>query len=265
MQYEGAGNGSITSRDNPHVKYACRLAASAAFRAQEGLFFAEGARLCTDLAGRLHARAVFYTAAAANRRPELPGLAPQAFEVSEPVAEKLAGTKSPQGVCALFEMPEAGLGDMPQGQPVLICEGIQDPANLGAMVRSAAGLGFGAVALTPKCASPYGPKALRASMGAVARLPLVVVPGVEEAAEHLHGQGYILYAAALQNAVSLAETAIKRPCALLVGSEGAGLSPQALAAADAGVYIPMQNGVESLNAAVAAAILMHAIRAIHNA
>ncbi len=239
------------------MKYARRLAASASFRAREGLFFAEGLRLCRDLAERLPLRALFATKAAHARWPEGAALAAEAYDVSEAVAEKLAGTRSPQGLFGLFETPAADFSRLRPDDGVLVCEAMQDPANAGAVLRSAAALGLGGVVFGPGSADPFGPKALRAAMGAAGRIPVVTGMPVPEAAARLREAGLWLYAAALQNARPLQGTAPRRPFALLIGNEGAGLSAEAAAAADELVYLPMQNGVESLNAAVAAALLMY--------
>lgn len=247
---------TITSRANPLVKNACRLAASAAFRAQQGMFIAEGVRLCTDLAQSLCAKTVFVTQKALDKNPSLAALAQETYIVAEQVAQKLADTKTPQGVFAVFPYPKTDLQSVVAEKPCLVCEDVADPANLGAIVRSAAGLGFGGVLLTKNCADPFSPKALRAGMGSVVRIPLVQGLSVNEIAGGLHQKGFTLYAAALEGAVPFKEIKADNPAAILIGNEGAGLSPAALAAADKRVFIPMHNGVESLNAAVAAAVLM---------
>lgn len=248
---------SIQSRDNDKIKYARKLAESASFRAQERLFLAEGRRLCFDLAQTLRVHSAFATEAFLQSCPEAEALAPQCFVISEPVAQKLADTQTPQGLFCLFETPLATIEAMDAEKGVLLCETLQDPANVGATLRSAAAFGFGGVVLVG-CADPFGPKALRAGMGAVGHVAVKMLPreGLAQAAEQLVAKKATIYAAALQNARPLPAVAVKRPFALLVGNEGAGLTAEALALAAETVYIPMQNGVESLNAAVAASVLM---------
>lgn len=252
---------TITSRDNERVKYARHIAESASFREGESVFFAEGRRLCLDLAQRLRPVAVFVTerCLAGFGQPP-PGLFDDAFVVSESVAQKLADAKTPQGLFCLFETPRAQLDDLDVGKGVLLCQQVQDPANVGAILRSAAGLGFGGAVLTDNCADPFAPKALRASMGALGRVPVVRGESLAAAASYLKGKGATLYAAALQNAVPLCEVKADGPFALLIGNEGAGLSGEALALAHQAVCIPMQNGVESLNAAAVAAVMMYALK-----
>ena len=247
----------ITSRANAKIKYAAHLAESAAFRAEEGLFFAEGKKLCLDLAARFACRTVFFTEKALRDAPALESLAPESYLLAPPVAEKLSETKSTQGVFALLETPCHTLADICLPQGVLVCETLQDPANVGAVLRTAAGLGWGGVVLAAGCADAFSPKALRASMGGAGRVPVVQAKSAAAACEALRAAGGVVYAAALQGAKPLAAVPLRCPPVLLIGNEGAGLSQEALRAADESVFLPMQNGVESLNAAAAAAILMY--------
>lgn len=247
----------ITSRDNDTVKYVCRLSASASFRAEEGLFFAEGKKLCFDLAASLPVRSVFYTEDFVNNCPEAADLAQDRYQIKDHVAEKMSETKTPQGLFCLFEIPTSGLAEMDANKGILLCENLQDPANVGAIIRSAAAFGFGGVVLSSGSADPFSPKALRACMGTVGRIPLLCKQDITKTAQELAQNGVMVYATALQNAVPLATATIQRPCALLIGSEGAGLSKAALEAAGQTVYIPMHYGVESLNAAAAASVLLY--------
>lgn len=248
---------TITSRDNPRVKYVCRLAASPAFRVQEGLVFAEGKRLCFDLAATLAPRTVFFTQAFLNNNPSVAGLAPEAVLLADAVAEKIAETKTTQGVFCLYEMPKQGLHLLDASSGLLLCEGLQDPANIGALLRSAAAFGLGGAVLLQGCADPFSPKALRAGMGAAGRIPLATGVSLPEAQLFLRQQGVTLYASALEGGQPLQAVPVSRPFGLLVGGEGPGLSPHALAGANHIVYIPMQRDVESLNAAVAGSVLMY--------
>lgn len=251
---------TITSRDNERVKYARHIAESASFREGEGVFFAEGRRLCLDLAQRLRPVAVFVTERCMESLEPVPELFDDAFVVSGSVAQKLADAKTPQGLFCLFETPRAAMDDLDVDKGVLLCQQVQDPANVGAILRSAAGLGFGGAVLTDNCADPFAPKALRASMGALGRVPVVRGESLAAAALYLKDRGTTLYATALQNAVPLQEVKADGSFALMIGNEGAGLSDEALALADKAVCIPMQNGVESLNAAAAAAVMMYALK-----
>ena len=143
---------TITSRENAKIKYACAVRDSEKQRAADGLFFAEGPKLCLELAKSCTPRAMYATAAALAKTPELVQFDPA--EIAPHVAEKLSGTKSNQGVFALFETPVPPADTLDTARRILMLEGVQDPGNVGTLLRSAAAFGFDAVVLGPGCASP---------------------------------------------------------------------------------------------------------------
>ncbi len=247
----------ITSRDNETVKYACRLGASASFRGEEGLFLAEGKKLCMDLAQTLTVTMAFFTQQVLDSMPEVAGLGQENYLIQPHVAEKLSETRTNQGLFCVFAMPAILVEELEGEKGLLLCEQVQDPANIGTILRSAAAFGYGGVVLSKGCADPFSPKALRASMGAVGRIPVLYREDLLEAIATLQKKGVQVLAAALQNASPLGEVAKQEKFALLIGSEGQGLTPEAIAAADRALYIPMQQGVESLNAAAAASVLLY--------
>ena len=124
---------TITSRDNAKIKYACAVRDSEKQRAADGLFFAEGPKLCLELAKSCTPRTVYATAAALAKTPELATLAPA--EIAPHVAEKLSGTKSNQGVFALFETPTPPADTLDTARRILMLEGVQDPGNVGTLLR----------------------------------------------------------------------------------------------------------------------------------
>ena len=150
---------TITSRDNAKIKYACAVRDTEKQRAADGVFFAEGPKLCLELAKSCTPRVVYATAAALAKTPELARFDPA--EIAPHVAEKLSGTKSNQGVFALFETPVPPADILNTARRILALEGVQDPGNVGTLLRSAAAFGFDAVVLGPGCASPLSPKTLR--------------------------------------------------------------------------------------------------------
>lgn len=247
----------IASRDNARIKAACRLRESTAERARQGLFFAESPKLCLELAKGCACETLFCTAAALASHPALADLTPAVFEVSDPVAEKLAGQPSPQGVFGLFRLPQFGTDILRTGGHYLCMEAVQDPGNVGAVIRSAAAFGFDAVVCSAGCASPFSPKALRASMGAAGRMPIVQVEDMAQTAVLLRGKGVKVLAAALYNSRPLSDVPGPFPdgVAVVIGNEGQGLRDETVAACTAAVRIPMTGRVESLNAAAAGAVL----------
>jgi TrmH family RNA methyltransferase len=165
-------------------------------------------------------------------------------------------TASPQGIAATFVLrppePEPVLGD----GAVLVFENLQDPGNLGTLIRSAEAFGAQQIFVTPDTANQWNPKVVRASAGSVFRVPVVRAP-MEEIIKQMTLQGMILYAAVAQEAgaASILEMQFARRCGLMIGNEGAGLSRAALRLAHHCVRIPC--AVESLNAAVAGSTLLY--------
>ncbi|MDD4849593.1 MAG: RNA methyltransferase [Gemmiger sp.] len=253
----------IASRENPKIKYACKLAASAALRAEADAFFAEGPRLCAELAKSCRARAVYMTADAMARWPALAG-AEVAAQISEPAAQKLAGVQAHQGVFAIFDTPTPAPARFATAKRLLALEKVQDPGNVGTLLRSAAAFGFDMVVLGPGCADPFAPKTLRASVGAAGRIPLWPVADLPAALTTLRGRGVTCLAAALYNSKPLSALQGGQPggLCLVVGNEGQGLTDETVAACDLAVRIPMTDQVESLNAGVAGSVLLWHFRGI---
>ena len=127
----------ITSRENAKIKYACKLGQSAAFRAGENAFLAEGYKLCLELAKGCPLKVIYYTCRAQDKWPALQALPCEQYLVEDHVAEKLAGVESPQGVFGVFGRPAARFADLPRGGRFLALERVQDPGNVGALIRSA--------------------------------------------------------------------------------------------------------------------------------
>jgi TrmH family RNA methyltransferase len=180
------------------------------------------------------------------------------FELEASVFADIAPTRSPQGVLAIAEEPQSPDWSAEDGVALWL-DRIQDPGNVGAIVRSAAGLGAEAVLLSPGCADPFGASAVRGSAGAVFRIPVVrdvgragVMVAVRE------GGGEVWATDSLGE--KLDEWRPSKPCLLLLGAEGVGLDPDIAQLADGTVAIPMSRGVESLNVAVATGILLQHLR-----
>lgn len=181
--------------------------------------------------------------------------------VAAPVLAGLADADSPQGVLALARLERAGVAALPRrvnGVYVFV-EGLQDPGNLGALARSAEAAGVTGLALAPGSAHPNHPRALRASAGSLLRLPLAVHAGPEELAAHLNDLRPRWIALDPSGRETLYAADLGGPLVLLLGAEGPGLSAQLLARADQRIRIPLAAPVESLNATVAAAVVLFEI------
>lgn len=255
----------ITSRENGKIKYACRVAGDAALREKDGVFFAEGPKLCRELAKGCRIKVIYTTQAALERCPELRGLGAEPVLVADHVAEKLAGVKTHQGVFALFELPRTPTEMLiAPGRRLLALENVQDPGNVGTLLRSAAAFGFDGVLLSRGCASPFAPKTVRASMGAAGRIPVLTVPDLPGALRALGGKGVTCLAAALEGSIPLDEAAgaYEGGVCVVIGSEGQGLTAAAVDACAHAVRIPMTDRVESLNAGVAGSVLLWQFRGV---
>jgi TrmH family RNA methyltransferase len=179
--------------------------------------------------------------------------------VARNVFNQGSATETPQGVAALVRMPAAQLDAvLGAASPLLVVlDGLQDPGNLGAIVRSAEAFGAAGVLLLPGTVCPWNAKALRGSAGSLFRVPVLQMQ-TEEALVALRAHAITICAAVARDGVDVATARLDRPVALWIGNEGAGISAATLAQADLRVQIPCPGPVESLNAAVAASILLYA-------
>src|SRR6202789_1204617 len=252
----------VSSRANARVKQ-LRAAFEGRARLSGGLIAIEGDHLLQEA---LRSGMVLKTVFVSERR-EVPKIVPLGVEVlrlTEDVFASVVETQSPQGVAALLVPPVRLLEDV-MGRAsssgtalILIACGLQDPGNLGTLMRSAEAFGASGVLTTAGTVSAWNQKALRASVGSVFRVPVVGVE-VEEVAE-LKGRGMRLIAAGGADdsgVIAAQEMDFTSPCALMIGNEGAGLAAEWVEMCDARVTIPCPGAVESLNAAVAGSLLLY--------
>lgn len=187
------------------------------------------------------------------------------FVGDAPTLESLTGYNLHRGALAAMHRPELrSVAEVIEGaRRVVVLEDITDHTNVGAIFRAVAGIGADAVLISPRCADPLYRRSVRVSMGTVLQVPWTRLPEWSEAAPLLHSAGFHIAALALSDdAVTLDEFAAEVPSklALVLGSEGDGLSRQALSAADTVVTIPMSHGVDSLNVASASAVALYTLR-----
>ena len=243
----------ITSRNNPLVTRVRRLREKRAARREEGLLLGEGPKLLEE-ALRWGAQLDTVICETGLLLPVLP---PQVRVVEVPgdLLATLADTKTPQGVVFLARIPSLQLPEVLTGERYLLLDGVQDPGNVGTIWRTADAFGADAVILCNGCADPWSPKTVRSTMGAAFRLP-VYECGLAEAAELLAASDIPLYATALgRDCRDVRQLELSRS-AVIIGSEGKGVSAQALELCQGTVRIPMRERCESLNAAAAAAVVL---------
>ncbi|MEG1427071.1 MAG: RNA methyltransferase [Oscillospiraceae bacterium] len=251
----------ITSRKNPIVKETAALLLSGEKRKMQGIFLVEGARLSLDAAesGTSIFR-LFYTKHACqkykNYLDPLLQKAEECYLIEEHVAELLSSTKSNQGVFCVCQMREQMVLPEIKGK-IIVLENLQDPSNLGAVLRTGEAMGIENFLLLGDCCDPYASKALRASMGAIFRAKLYFEKSAAAAISVLKLGNYRLYAAVPNSsAQKITEITFTEKTAVFIGNEGNGLTEETKQLVENLLTIPMGGRAESLNAATAAAIIM---------
>ncbi|MBR3874758.1 MAG: RNA methyltransferase [Clostridia bacterium] len=249
---------NITSLKNPAVQDA-RALATAKERARQRAFLldgehmvGEGLQMCPE---RVHT--VFVDEKRIESYAALLALAQgEVYAVPEHVLAAISQVKTPQGIAAVCELPESReLSSM--GDRLILLENVQDPGNVGTVLRTLDAAGFNGCVFTPGCADPYGPKTLRATMGSVFRVPMCTVPDAAEAAAQLAACGYAVIGAALDGEPFYERGKLPEKLCVIIGNEGQGMTKQTLRNCTHRYRLPMHGGAESLNAAVAAAIFMY--------
>jgi RNA methyltransferase, TrmH family len=258
----------ITGYSNPLVR-TLRSLRDKKHRRRERRFLAEGLRLLTDAreCGRLPEMLVM----AANRPPHpllsvleeaVAAAGGDIVEMDEPVLAKVTGKDNPQtvaGVFAEFDTPLAGL-DRGSAPIWLVAQALRDPGNLGTMLRTCDAVGAGGLILVDDCADPFSAEAVRASMGAIFTTGLARARWAEFIGWLRQGEGQLV-AASLRDATDYREALYRAPCFLLVGNESQGLPEAYEEQCDLRVRLPMRGRADSLNAAVAAAVLAYEVLA----
>lgn len=254
---------AITSRANEKIKQAALLKSASDFESKNR-FLLEGARLCADAAvSGIKIEQAFFTLAALGKYTayvqKVAETAAECFEITEEIADKLADTKRPQGVFCVCEKPVADAATFifKKGGRYLALEDIQDPANLGAVCRTAEALGIEGLIVTGGC-DIYNPKALRAAMGSSLRLRIFETEDLPKLLAEASVAGLLTAAASVKHSAESITTLSGKSEGIIcvVGNEGSGLSAAAAKACAVEFTIPMKGKAESLNAAAAAAIIM---------
>lgn len=250
----------ITSKDNARIK----LARAVRDGREKELIYLEGVRLASELLkSDLKAQSIFISGEAAERMESLvPELVRSSgvdvFVVADRVFDSISDTNSSQGIVVLAGRPRSRVrDDLKEGTGGLVyLSKINNPSNLGAVMRTAEAAGARGIITSPGSADPFSPKALRASMGSAFRLPVYMNVSINDAVAFARGSGVRTVAADVSARKSYTETDWRAPAMLIFGSEAHGLNAEELAMMDEVVQIPMDNSVESLNIAVSVGILL---------
>ena len=259
----------ITSTKNQQVKYVQNLIKKGKARREEGVYVVEGLRICREIPEKEVITLYVTQAFLREHRAEAEFFRGYPCEmVSDDVMKAMADTQTPQGVLAVVRQKAWGLQDVTGGagsqkereksRPacVMILENIQDPGNLGTILRAGEGAGVTGVIMDKNTVDIYNPKVIRSTMGSVFRMPFVCTGDLFGTLKNMKQNGIRLYAAHLEGKNSYDQEDFTCPCGFLIGNEANGLTKETAALADTYIRIPMLGQVESLNAAVAASVLM---------
>lgn len=250
----------ITSTSNPQVKNLQLLAKKARARNEQDVFLVEGMKMFQE-APRNKIQKVYISKSLYEDKGQafLQGMEAEVLE--DHVFAAASDTKTPQGILCLVKQYHYHLEDMTRRENphLLILENLQDPGNLGTIMRTAEGAGADGVILSRTSVDLYNPKTIRSTMGSIYRMPFLYAERLEDILPELKKRGIHTYAAHLQGKNSYDQEDYKTGCAFFIGNEGNGLSEDLSRKADTWIRIPMHGKLESLNAAVAASILMYEV------
>ncbi len=227
-------------------------------RQQQGLYVVEGRKMFMEACELGLAEKAYLSESYAS---ECGSVTCEHEIVSDEVFNRIAETVTPQGVIALVKMPERDVKDITEkAQSLLLLEDLQDPGNLGTMIRTAEAAGMDGVILSKTSVDIYNPKVVRSTMGAVFRMPVFYVDDLLGLVKDINLKGFNTLATHLSARKAYFEADYSGKTAILIGNEGNGLSDEITALAKEKVIIPMSGKVESLNASIAAALMMYEIK-----
>ena len=253
----------ISSKENKKIKYIKKLLSSSSFRREEGFFAVEGLRLCEDaLRSSVFIAFACFSEDFAQKNPgfveKTKGFEIECFLIKNSIFCAISDTKTPQGVLFVIKRLDKtpDFDKIKDNGKILALEGIQDPVNLGTVLRTAEAFGAEAVVLSENCCDVYSPKVTRGSMGAIFRLSIIIVPDLPDFIGKFNVFGQSFAAVLDSGSKSLPDCDLSGPALAVIGNEGSGLTEKTIAACSEKLYIPMRGEAESLNAAVAASIIL---------
>ncbi|MBQ8662471.1 MAG: RNA methyltransferase [Eubacterium sp.] len=250
----------ITSTSNQQVKNLVQLQKKGKARREQGQFIVEGIRMFAEIPDAWIQQVYVSETFLLNNPDKLFG---KTYEVlADKVFEYVSDTKTPQGVLGVVKMPAYTKKDLltaadGRAPLVLLLENIQDPGNLGTMFRSGEGAGVTGIIMDKTTVDIFHPKTVRSTMGGIYRVPFIIVDDIKEGIRLLQEHRIRIYAAHLKESCCYDEPDYTTGCGFLIGNEGNGLTDETAEMADQYIRIPMGGKLESLNASVAASLLMY--------
>ncbi|MGN0481845.1 MAG: TrmH family RNA methyltransferase [Lachnospiraceae bacterium] len=252
----------ITATSNAQVKYVVSLQNKSKLRREKQEFVVEGIKMVMeapkDRIIKVYASESFEKS---NENIALVLKSQSPYEtVSDNVFAQMSDTKTPQGVMAVVAMKQYNIEDLfdKNGNTFIVAaENVQDPGNMGTIVRTAEGAGVTGILLSEGCVDLYNPKTIRSTMGSIFRMPVVIEQEFVEAIDYIKEHGVKFYAAHLDGNKNYTDCDYSTGCAFVIGNESNGITVRTSQRCDELIRIPMSGQVESLNASIAAAILMY--------
>ena len=248
----------ITSTSNPQVKRLLQLQKKSKARSDEKVFVVEGFRMFIEVPKK-RVEKVYVSESFYNKKKQEMKWDEFPLEIlSDSVFKHVSDTQTPQGVLCIVKQEEHDIETLLNiEQPhFIVLDNLQDPGNLGTIVRTAEGAGVDAVFMSKDCVDIYNPKTIRSTMGSIYRMPTIYIEDTVKLLETFKEKGIKSYAAHLNGQNSYDRESYREGTAILIGNEGNGLRDEVSNEADIWVRIPMEGQVESLNAAIAASVLM---------
>lgn len=248
----------ITSTSNAQVKRLLQLQKKSKARNEEKVFLVEGLRMFAEVPQE-RVEKVYISESLYNKKKQELDLSKFSVEIlSDTVFQYVSDTKTPQGILCIVAQQKYNIDEILkiENPHFMVLDNLQDPGNLGTIVRTAEGAGVDAVFLSKESVDIYNPKTIRSTMGSIYRMPVIYVEDLLEILATFKKKGIKSYAAHLDGKNTYDKEDYQSGTAILIGNEGNGLRDEIANAADIWVRIPMQGQVESLNAAIAASVLM---------
>lgn len=249
----------ITSASNAQIKNLIQLQKKGKARREQDVFVAEGLKMYREAPKELVEKV--YISKSFSEKPEAEELLDSRnLEIVEDrIFQAAADTKTPQGILAVIRRQHYALQQVLAGEKpmLMVLENLQDPGNLGTILRTGEGAGVTGVILSADTVDIYNPKTIRSTMGSIYRMPFCYVEDLSRAMGEIRKRGIRVYAAHLKGTKNYDEPDYRNGCGFLIGNEGNGLTDALAGQADEYIRIPMCGKVESLNAAVASAVLMY--------
>lgn len=250
----------ITSTSNARVKELVQLQKKSKVRNEQGVFLVEGVKMYQEIPQEQLVKVYVSETFADKQKEEINRLKDRRKleYLSDHVFQYVSDTKTPQGILCVVRQSTYCLEDILEAEDahLLVLDNLQDPGNLGTILRTAEGAGVTGIIISKESVDIYNPKVIRSTMGSIYRVPFVYVEDLKEAIVKVKAHGIFTYAAHLDGKNSYDKEDYTKKTAFLIGNEGNGLRKEIADLADTWIRIPMQGQVESLNAAIATSVLM---------